>query len=189
MSSVTSVGVGQGLYQFFQGISSTAEAQSTGQTAATTPTTSPTAGATVQTVNGHHHHHGQGGSFKQIEDAVTSALQSAQSGGSSSEPNKVIEDAIAKVFSQNGSALSTQPTNGQATASDSDGDHDASGKADNAANSATQTFLQTLQKFGVDPQQFHQDLLAAIKDAQNGQANPSSVFQNFPPGSTVDTLA
>ena len=44
--------------------------------------------------------------------------------------------------------------------------------------------------YWVDPQQFHQDLLAAIKDAQNGgQADPATLFKNFPPGSNVDTIA
>ena len=41
---------------------------------------------------------------------------------------------------------------------------------------------------GVDPQQFHQDFMAAIKDAQqNGNADPRTALQSFPLGSAVDT--
>ena len=39
------------------------------------------------------------------------------------------------------------------------------------------------------PQQFRSDFLAAVKDAQGGQADPSTAFKSLPPGSTVDTTA
>jgi hypothetical protein len=44
-----------------------------------------------------------------------------------------------------------------------------------------------LQAMGVDPQQFHSDFLAAVQGAQGGQVDPSTAFQSFPPGTTVNT--
>ncbi len=131
--------------------------------------------------------------FQQIEQAVTTALQSAQSGGSSSDPNKVVEDAIAKVLQQNGASGGTQGTVGQPPAAgadpDGDGDTDAAGQVDGNDGSARQAFFQLLQSAGISPSQFRADLLAAIKDAQNGQSDPSTAYQNLPPGLNVNTTA
>jgi hypothetical protein len=174
----------QSLYQFLQSISGNAQAQAASAASATASTEAP-AGQAVQGA-GHHHHHGHGGGagFKKIEQAVTDALQSANG---SSDPNKTIEDAIAKVFQDNSTTSST--TSG---AADTDGDTDGSSATQASPQNdaaARQAFFQTLKSYGVDPQQFRQDLLAAMKDAQGGQVNPSTAFQSFPPGVAVDTAA
>src|SRR6266404_661238 len=66
-----------------------------------TLTTSPTNSGPLPAESNpsHVHGHGQGLSFKKIEDAVTTALQSVQP-GDTSDPNKVIEDTIAQFFSE-----------------------------------------------------------------------------------------
>jgi hypothetical protein len=193
MSSISSIsGAGQGLYQFLQGISGVSAAQgaSPASAAASTASTSSTSAGTETQGSHRHHKHGAGDLFKQIQDAVSSALQSTQSSGSS-DPNKTIEDAIAKVLANN--TAGAQPANGNTTAgaSDSDGDGSAGSTSQTgvAANPARQAFDQALQSHGVSPQQFHQDLLAAIKDAQGGQFDPSAAFKSFPPGSLVDLAA
>ena len=187
MSSIS--GVGSSLYQFLQSLSTNPQVQAASATTAAATTATTDAGATsgqqVQ-ATGHHHHHGHGGGemMKKIESAVTDALQQAQAGGSTTDPNKVIEDAIAKVLSDN---QTTSPTSG--TNPTSTGDAQTTGQVGQGDNSAQQAFLQLLQSAGVDPQQFHKDFLDAIKDAKGGQADPSTAFQNFPPGTFVDTNA
>lgn len=188
MSSVSSVGGNaQSLYQFIQSLSGTTPAQSTGATsgtAASTTTSSATqtiaqaAQSIGQALQGGHHHHHHGGGLQQIQDAVTNALQSAQSNGSTANPNKIVEDAISQVLGNNNAAVS--PT-GTAAAG-------ATASTSTSAASRTQAFFQTLQSFGVSPQQFQQDLLSAVKDAQNGTVNSSTAFQNFPLGSALDTV-
>lgn len=191
MSAVSSMDAGQGLYQFIQQLgagSATTAAAPASATDATSSATATDSSQTTQATGGGHHHHGHGAMFGKIESAVTSALQSAQADGDS-DPNKVIEDAIAKVFqnSANGSTgAGTQRAGGSDP--DGDGDTDAPGATDIDAGSAKQAFLQTLQSLGVDPQQFHADFVAAIKDAQNGQVDPAAALKSFPPGSNVDTL-
>ncbi len=176
MSSVN--GIGQDLYQLFQSLSAKQQ---------TPPPAAGAAGAqtdpqqAAQGTHGHHHHHGQGGAFfQQIQAAVTQALQSAKSDGSS-DPNQVVQDAIAKVLQahgaagQAGSASSNQsaPTGGTGSTSQ-DGD------------ASRQAFMQLLQANGIDPQQFHNDFLAAIQNARGGQVDPSTAFKSFPTGSGVD---
>ena len=190
MSSVSSVGGNaQSLYQFIQSLSGTTASQSTGATSGTAA--SPTSNSATQTIaqaaqsigqalqGGQHHHHHHGGGLQQIQDAVTNALQSAQSNGSTSDPNKIVEDAISQVLGNNNAAVSST-TSGTAAA--------ASGTTSTSAAANTQAFFQTLQSFGVSPQQFQQDLLSAVKDAQNGTVNSSTAFQNFPVGSALDTI-
>ena len=191
MSAVSSVDSGTGLYQFIQQLGAGGTTTAAAPTAATDATSAAATDSSQATpaAGGGHHHHGHGGMFKQIESAVTSALQSAQANGNS-DPNKVIEDAIAKVF-QNAGANGPSSGGAQQTSGsdpDGDGDTDAAGKADSDGNSSRQAFLQTLQSLGVDPQQFHADFLAAVQDAQNGQVNPATAMQSFPPGSNVDTI-
>ena len=188
MSAISGInGTGQGLYQFIQPLSGTAPAQST---AATSAAGAADQAATQGVQGAHHHHgHGHGGSIKQIQDAVNSALRAAQSDGSS-DPKKIVEDAIAKVLKNN----TTAPANGasgQTSASNHDGDGDAgaAGKTDADQNSARQAFLQTLQSYGVSADQFRADFLAAVKDAQGGAVNPGAAFQSFPPGTTLDAIA
>lgn len=198
MSTIGSAGSVSGLYQFFHGVSvnnSTTSTSATSTTSAADGTTSTDSSQTGQ-VSGHHHHHGGGGGamFKQIQSAVTSALQTAQANGTDQDPNKVIEDAISSVLKNAGngtSATGSSTTTGStqsATDPDGDGDGGASGAAE-GSESAQQSFFQGLQALGVDPQQFHQDFLAAVQNAQNGNVDPSTAFQSFPPGSGVDTFA
>lgn len=191
MSSVSGIGgSAQGLYQFLQSLSSTSSASS--PTAASSSSSSTdatqTLGQALQGAAGHHRHHGGGGGFmKQIQDAVGSALQSAQSSGSTTDPNQIVEDAIAKVLQNNPSST---PASAQAGgANDPDGDGDGSSAASGGASSASgQTFDQLLQSFGVSAQQFRQDFLSAVKDAQGGQMNPLTALQSFPIGSTLDAI-
>lgn len=199
MSVVSSIGSsGQGLYRFIQNLSA-GGSLSAAPSSATDSTNSTAASGAQSTqagaIGGHHHHHHGGGLFQQIESAVSSALQSAQSSGSSTDPNQIIQDAISKVIKnqQNQSASGTNAAaNGaQPTGSDPDGDGDthSAGQAGSAGSSAQQAFFQTLQSLGVSPQQFHSDFLAAIQNAQNGQVDVGTAMKSFPPGSTVDTLA
>jgi len=197
MSTIGSAGSVSGLYQFFQGISANTATptSATSTTSGVDGTTSTDASQTGQ-ISSHHHHHGGGGGgamFKQIQSAVTSALQSAQANGTDQDPNQVIEDAISSVLKNAGNG--TSATGSTATGArqsvaypDGDGDTDANGAAE-GSESAKQSFFQGLQALGVDPQQFHQDFLAAVQNAQNGNVDPSTAFQSFPPGSGVDTFA
>jgi hypothetical protein len=166
MAAIAGIGA-SALLQFVQGLGSSTPAP----TATTATPNAPKQGG------GAHHRHGQGG-LKQIQSAVLGALQSAKTaagtasaGGSISDPDQVIQDAIAKVLKSKIAA----PT------------ADAGGTTDvNATDAAPQSFEDILQSFGVTPQQFESDFSAAIKGAQNGQANSASVFQNFQPGSLLD---
>jgi hypothetical protein len=199
MSSISSISGGTSLYSYLQNLSSTTESQTTAPTSATTDTNtaaSTSASGSGQSVQGAHHHHGHGKGgqsqlFQQIQQAVTTALQSAQQNGSTN-PNQTIEDAIASVFkNQTAGAASQQQTaaTGQTPSADGDADGSTTG-AVGGGSSATQAFFQNLQSLGIDPAQFHQDFLAAVQDAQGGtNVDPSSLFQSLPPGSIVDTTA
>lgn len=190
MSSVSGIGGNaQSLYQFIQALSGNASTSSASSASTASGTGATSAAQSIaqvaqsvgqaaqsigQAVHGHHHH--QGGALKEIQDAVTTALQSAQSSGSNADPNKIIESAIAQVLSGG---------SGAASGTDSDGDNDASATAPTIN---TQNFFQKLQAFGVTPQQFQQDLLSAVKDAQNGTVNSSTAFQSFPLGSALNVV-
>jgi len=195
MSSISSVsGSDPGLFQFYNSVSTGASAPAaatptvapadpTSASSASTPAVDPQA---AQAAAGQHHH-GHGGLFKKIESAVTDALQAAKS-DPSADPNKVVEDAIAKVFKDSGLKPPAGTDTSAGVKPDSDSDRDSSGQS-NSVSSARQAFQQTLQGFGVNASQFHSDFLAAIKDAQNGESDPSSLFSGFPSGSTLDTTA
>jgi hypothetical protein len=188
LSSISSIG-GSSLTQFLQGLSSSSQTSGVSATtpATTSSSTSATQGATAGVQGTGRRHRGHG--FKQIQDAVTSALQTAQQSGSTTDPNQIVEDAISKVLQNSTSGTGTSAT-GTASAADPDGDGDPQSSTSGATSgtSGTQSFLQTLQSFGIDPQQFHQDFLSAVKDAQNGNSNAATAFQSFPVGSTVDTI-
>ena len=183
MSSISGLGSSaQGLYSFIQSLSGSNQTSATSATPSTGSTPSAALGQ-VAGAGGHHHHHGGGGAFKQIQDAVTTALQSSQKGGdSSADPNKIIEDAIAKILQNNTSASGGAPQG----AGNANGDADGSAGSASAVNG--QSFQQLLQSFGVSPQQFRQDFLSAVKDAQGGQMNPATALQSFPVGSTLDLV-
>ena len=199
MSSISGVGGGIGLSQFYPSVSGASQSSSTTATTAANSSlsTSSTDGSTSgQQVHGRHHHghHGDGGNsqlFSQLQSAVSSALQSATQGGT--DPNQAIEDAIEKVFQNNNSATSP---NGTSTSSTPNGDAASANTPlsttgdtpGSNGSSGLQAFFQTLQNAGIDPQQFHQDFLTAVQSAQNGGAtNPSLAFQSLPPGSIIDT--
>jgi hypothetical protein len=173
-------GSASGLYSFIQSLSPGNQTSAT--TAAASNPPQSVSGQITGAGGGHHHHHAGGGAMKQIQDAVTNALQTAQSSGSSSDPNKIIEDAIAKVL-QNNNAASTGAMQGSTGDADGDG-----GGSTGASATQGQSFQQLLQSFGVSPQQFHQDFLSAVKDAQGGQMNPLTALQSFPVGSMVDVI-
>ena len=58
---------------------------------------------------------------------------------------------------------------------------------------STSSFNQLLQSYGVDPQQFGQDLQSALSGAQGGSGSGgttvdfATLFQSFPPGSAIET--
>jgi hypothetical protein len=201
MSSISSVG-GNSLALYFQNLSATSNTSASNATTATSPTTttSSTDGTDLAQAiqGGHRHHHGHADAgksefFQQLQTAVSGALQSAQQGGT--DPNQAVEDAISQIFKNNSSATSpsSATANQPASVNDPDGDGDGSpaqgsGPAGKTQNSTLQSFLNTLQSYGIDPQQFHQDFLAAATNAQNGASNTSTAFQSIPPGTLIDAI-
>jgi hypothetical protein len=194
MSSISGSGSStQGILQYLQSLQAS---QSASQTpSATDSTSSGNASNALQALGGGHRHRGggKGGGasafFSQIQTAVTSALQSAQSSGSTTDPNQTIQNAIEQVFKnlQNGSTATgsaSTASNSSSAASGSTRSTDGSGSTQGSA------FAQLLQANGVDPEQFHSDFLSAIQSAQSGGSpDASSVFSGFPTGSAVDTIA
>jgi len=124
--------------------------------------------------------------FQKLQQAVTTALTSIQS-GSTADPNQVVQNAIASVLNPGGSS-----------SSDSDGDNDGSASVTSSTSgtsgassqsSTTQAFLQALSSNGINPQQFQSDFLSAVSQAQQGgQIDAGSVFSGFPTGLAVDTV-
>lgn len=170
MSSLSIGSVGQNPYQFLLAI--TGQQTPTG-TAATDGTSTDQAPCSPHNRGG-----GAGGAVSDLLNTIASALQSANS---SSDPNKVIEDTVAKLLAGNGTAAGTNGT-------DADGDSDGSAPT-SGQTSGAQSFAQLLQSHGVDFQQFRADLLAAVKDAQNGQVNPGTALKSFAPGSSLNLIA
>lgn len=186
MSSVN--GVGQDLYQLFQNFAANQQSQPAATAGPSSTASSPQPDADGQQAaegtHGHHHHHGQGGFFQQIQTAVTEALQSAQSDGSV-DPNQVVQDAIEQVLQNHGAGATQTSDNGIAASQNTASV--AAAPTDQDPSASRQAFMQLLQANGIDPQQFHKDFMAAIQQAQDGQVDPSTAFQSFPPGSSVDT--
>lgn len=108
-----------------------------------------------------------------IEAAVTTALQSSQT-NASADPNQVIQNAISQVLTANASSTQTAATTAQTPTDD---------------GSTEATFLQTLRQFGIDPQQFHQDLVAALQSFKGGATGASIASLPFPSGSLLNTSA
>lgn len=190
MSAISS-STGQSLATFFQSVS----VQASSSTATASATTTSTTGQSVQAAGGHHHHpDGNGGKmFQALQSAVTSALQSAQSSGST-DPNTTIENAISQFFKSHGGAPpasgSNQAQGSQPPSGNADGDQDSSTSAQGSSTDAAKSaFFATLQQYGVSSDQFRQDFLAAIKDAQNGTVNSGTALQSVPSGTVVDTTA
>jgi hypothetical protein len=145
-----------------------------------TPGASPASG-TLGT--GSHHHHG--GLFKQIENAVASALQQSPT-SATTDPNTTIQNAIASVLKN---AL-----NGTSSG-DSDSDGDSNNPLANILNpntptSAQQGFATALKAANVTPQEFQNDFAAAVQSLQSdSSSNGSALIQSLPPGLLVDTTA
>jgi hypothetical protein len=176
MSSISASSIGQSVLQYIQQLASNSTTSAaTTAAAATTSTAAPTSTGTPA-MGGHHHHHRHGGGteMQTIQDAVTNALQSAKENGSSADPNTVIKTAIEQILGGTNNSSPTDPTTTTTPTTDND--------------SAQSVFNQTLQSFGVDPQQFRNDFLSAIKDTQNGQpVSTANIFGSFPTGTQVDT--
>ena len=175
MSSISAAGTG--LAQFFQSLSNQSQPATIASDAVGS---SGDSSQEVQSAH-HHHHHGGGNSaaFQKIQAAVTQALQQTQS-DPSADPNKAIEDAIEKVF-QSGQAGASDPTTATST------DAAASTSTTDPTN-PHEAFAQLLQSYGVTQQQFHDDFLNAVKDAQNGNVDPSTALQSFPAGAGFDEI-
>jgi hypothetical protein len=151
---------------------------------AATQSSAPDATTDTQEAKGHHHHHhggGGSGTFGKIEQAVTSALQSAQR-NSSADPNSIIKDAITQVLQGNSQGTSS-------STGDTSADAETNAAATDPTAAGGQNFSTMLQSLGVNPQQFHADFMSAVQAAHGGQVDPSTALQSFPPGSTIDTTA
>jgi hypothetical protein len=179
--------INSGLQSYLQGLSSTTSAANLGAvTAAATTSTPSGAASTTATTSGttgtHFHHRARSG-LKAIQNAVTQALQQAQSAGTTADPNKIVEDAIAKIF-KNGITSPDQTSANDALTGQAVDDPSAANS--DFPDASTSTFLETLQSFGVSPNQFQSDFTAAVKDAQNGSTNLATAMQSFPNGSALD---
>ncbi len=177
MSSVPSIGSElSNLYKALQQAANPNAAQS-----ATPQAADPNAATTQSSeTQPRHHHHGAHGLRSQIETAVTDALKSSDG---SKDPNQVIQDAIASVFAklqQGGAAATTAgtPSSGTTTTPSA-----TSSQADQ------QAFAQLLQSYGIDQQQFKQDMQSAIQSVNGGTLDFSKLFRSFPAGSAVDATA
>ncbi|MCX5660479.1 MAG: hypothetical protein NTW19_12260 [Planctomycetota bacterium] len=186
MSSISSTSGDSGLYQFLRQVAGQqASAPQTPQTGGVQGADSDgdsDASSEAQgagRAHGHHGHHG-GGLFKKIEAAVTSALQDS-SNDPSADPNKVIQDAIAKVLKDGPGG---QPPADGSTPPPGAGDPSAQGAN---ASSSREAFQSLLKSFGVDDSQFRADFLAALKQVKGG--SDASLAETIPPGSAVDTVA
>ena len=182
MSSISSTQAGQGLLQYLQSLPGASAANSTASTA---PVTSPSASSSAistAVASGKtrgHHHHGDTSGFAKLLQTVTTALQSAQASGSTTDPNQTIESTLEKIF-KNGIAGSTAGTSTKAAATPAE--------TNATTDSAKQLFVDTLKSFGVTPEQFQQDLTTAFQQASGGQFNPSTAFASFPTGSLIDAV-
>jgi hypothetical protein len=191
MSSISSVG-GTGLSQLLQQLNTQSQTLTLGQTQ-TSSTTSPSPASTLLSAiqdsdgssassalsaaggqhRGHGHHHGLS---SQLESAVTNALNSA---GGTTDPNQVIQTAIQNLLAGNSNQTATS------------GASTAAGASSTNPTSQEAAFSQLLSSNGVDPSQFQQDLQSAIQGATSsgGSVDFAQLFQNFPPGSSVNLLA
>ena len=121
--------------------------------------------------------------FQSIQQSVTSALASVQ-GDTAADPNQVVQNAIAQAIKQTGTnSTSSTPS------SDPDGDGEVTNSTQSTdSSSPTQSFFDTLQSNGINPQQFQNDFLSAVQQAQQGgSVDPSTVFNGFPTGLSVNT--
>jgi len=141
-----------------------------------------------QAAPAHKHHHGGGhrggGGVSDLMSTVEDALNSADS---TADPNQVIQDAIAKMLSGDGSTAGASGSSNSGTSGTSTSSTGATSATSQAADK--QALADFLKAHGVDMQQFQADFKAAMKDAKNGQVNPATALKSFPPGSAVDVTA
>ncbi len=196
MSAISSAGSSSSLYQFFHALT----IQSQPSTSVTGTADNQTGTQGVQHSRHHHHHQdgdgdGSGGGtnslFQQLQSAVASALQGTQSSSSTSDPNQTIEDAIIQVLQANSVNAPSAATSGGSAANPSTSTPTGTTNA-NSANTDTSTrqaFFQMLQSVGVSPQQFRDDLLAALQQVQSGNASSGTSLSSIPSGVALDTTA
>ncbi len=183
--ALTSIGnLGTSLTSFYQSISGGTQSSTLTSTWNPQAAAEPDTSAADQTVQRLRHNYDE--SFQQIEQAVNDALNAARQ-EPTADPNQIIQDSIQQAFQTSGDG-STAGTN-STSAGGSTSDSSEAGQTDPNTSAATQSFLRTLRTYGVDPQQFHSDLVAAVKDAQQGNVDPSTVLRNFPVGSNLDAVA
>jgi hypothetical protein len=130
------------------------------------------------------------GFFSAVQSAVTGALQSAKASGTAEDPNEVVEQAIEGVLasakngtdfsSTNSTSQSGNPLAGNPTA--------GAGMPDANGTPAQATFYQTLKADGIDPQQYNQDFLNAMRDVMSGGSNPTT-SPAISTGSAFDAFA
>ncbi len=127
--------------------------------------------------------------FSQIEAAIHGALTLAQS-NTTGRPSSIIRQAVAEAFptagANSGASTASAAGSGPSANADSPG---ADSQDDPNSSASTQAYLAALNSLGVDPQKFQEDLVSAVKDAQQGNVDPSAVFSNFPLGSSLDAVA
>lgn len=173
MSSVSSIG--SDLANLYRALQQAGNQNAAAASASDPAQAAATAANAQQSAAAKHHRHRGHGLAGEIQSAVTTALQSPDA---KADPNKAVEDAIAKVL-----ASHQQPSG---TTSATRGDPSSASPAA-SPDADKQAFLQLLQSYGIDGQQFRQDMQAALKDVKGGGVDFSRMFQSLPPGSSVDT--
>jgi hypothetical protein len=183
--SNSSSNTSQGIAQFIQSLQN-----SNGSTSNSSSSNSlaSTISQDIGKFTGHAGKHHQHALFKKISDAVVGALNSQTNSASgntaaigpnppttTTDPNQKIENAIVNILKS-----ATNTTNGSNNITDSETD----------ANSPTsgQSLLQSLQQNGVTPEQFRNDLLAALQQTQGSTQSFATLASNFPPGLLVNTV-
>jgi len=183
MSSAGSISGGQGLYQFLHRLQAGQGGQGVqGPQGAGGP---PPGGPPPGGMSGAHGHHGgKGGAMmSKIESAVTDALNSSSD---DSDADQTIQDAISKVLGGSSDSTAGSTTDPSST------DGTAATQSPEDAAAARQSFFETLKEHGIDPKQFRQDLMAALKQAHqdgSGEIDRSTAFASVPAGVAVDVAA
>jgi hypothetical protein len=172
-------------------VSSTSNVSSTSSSGPSV-NSSMTGNGTTSNIQGKHHHHHASNLSSGMQSAITSALQNAPSG---SNANSIIQNTITS-FLSGASAAGGASTNSMSStlatlensATGSTGS--AGSNSGTTGSSLTEQFFQLLHNNGVTPQDFHQDLMSGIEQAQQngGQPNVSSLFNNTGPGTLIDEL-
>ncbi|HEY1685360.1 MAG TPA: hypothetical protein VGG19_11395 [Tepidisphaeraceae bacterium] len=198
MSAVSGIG-NSAIYQYLQATQASQSTQS-GVSGSSSASSASSVQAAINNsgsskAHGSHRHQddsaamaqpgGTGGSqrMQQLQNAVVTALQTAKA-NPSSDSNDIVQSAIASIFKNSMNASAPQ-----AAGTDADGDDDGSATAASDTDTEQSTFFDTLQQYGIDPQQFQQDFQTAVQQAQGGEIDSSTAFQSFPPGVIVDTTA